>query len=72
MLNRTLNQLRIFVSRTGKSSFFQEWDFINVRNIGENQTLPYLRTVPAGDINKNRRINFHDIAILCKEWLTEE
>jgi hypothetical protein len=48
------------------------WDFINVWNIGENQTYPYLRTVLPSDINKDRITNFLDIAILCEEWLIEK
>ena len=49
-----------------------DWDFINVWNIGENQTYPYLRTVPVGDINKDRIVNFLDFAIIADQWLEEE
>ena len=47
------------------------WDFINVWNIGENQTYPYLRTVSASDINKDHITNFFDLGILCNQWLKE-
>ena len=47
------------------------WDFINVWNIGENQTYPYLRTVPAGDINKDRIVNFLDLCIVADQWMKE-
>jgi len=45
------------------------WDFINVWNIGENQTYPYLRTYLAGDINKDGIVNFLDFAITANKWL---
>ncbi|GAI16679.1 unnamed protein product, partial [marine sediment metagenome] len=48
------------------------WDFIDIWNIGENQTYPYLRTVPAGDINKDGIVNFLDVAILGQKWCEEE
>jgi len=40
-----------------------DWEFINIWGIGENQAYPYLRTVPAGDINKDRIVNFLDLCI---------
>jgi hypothetical protein len=52
-----------------QQSTFQDWDFINVWNIGENQTYPYLRTFLAGDINKDRITNFFDLNILCNQWM---
>ncbi len=55
-----------------QQSTFQGWDFINVWDIGENQTYPYLRTVPAGDINKDRIVNFLDLWIVAEEWMREE
>jgi hypothetical protein len=48
------------------------WDFINVWNIGENQTYPYLRTFLAGDINKDHITNLLDIRIISDQWLQEE
>ena len=48
------------------------WDFINVWNIGENQTYPYLRTVPAGDINKDETVNFLDLCIIAQQWCNEQ
>ncbi len=49
-----------------------EWDFINVWNIGENQTYPYIRTYSASDINKDRITNFGDLCIVAGEWMNEE
>ncbi|MCK4291649.1 MAG: hypothetical protein KAY65_00515 [Planctomycetes bacterium] len=63
---------------TGKStlemhqqSTFGNWDFINVWDIGEKQTYPYLRTVPAGDINKDKITNFLDLCIVGDQWMKE-
>jgi hypothetical protein len=47
------------------------WDFINVWNMGENQTYPYLRRYLAGDINKDGIVNFFDFAIEADQWLEE-
>ena len=58
--------------QTGSTFTNADWDFINVWNIGENQTYPYLRTVSPGDINKDHITNFFDIRILCDQWLEEE
>ncbi|MHC4632471.1 MAG: GLUG motif-containing protein [Planctomycetota bacterium] len=55
-----------------QQSTFENWDFINVWNIGKNQTYPYLRIVPAGDINKDGIVNFLDIAITANQWMEEE
>ncbi|MCK4292480.1 MAG: hypothetical protein KAY65_04740 [Planctomycetes bacterium] len=54
-----------------QQSTFQDWDFINVWNIGENQTYPYLRTVLAGDINKDAIVNFLDLCIVAEQWMNE-
>jgi len=51
---------------------FEGWDFINVWNIGQNQTYPYLRTVPAGDINKDETVNFLDLCIIAQHWCNEQ
>ncbi len=48
------------------------WDLINVWNIGENQTYPYIRTYSASDINKDRITNFGDLCIVAGEWMNEE
>jgi len=45
------------------------WDFIEIWNIGEKQTYPFLRQYPAGDINHDRRVDFPDLAILASHWL---
>ena len=59
-------------SQLHQQSTFTDWDFINVWNIGENQTYPYLRTVPAGDINKDRITNFLDLCIVAEQWMTDD
>ena len=55
-----------------QQSTFEGWDFINVWDIGQNQTYPYLRTVPAGDINKDETINFLDLCIIAQQWCDGE
>jgi hypothetical protein len=53
-----------------KSTFTDsDWDFINVWNIGENQTYPYLRTYLPSDINKDGIVNFLDVAITANQWM---
>ena len=49
-----------------------DWDFINVWNIGENQTYPYLRTVSPSDINKDHITNLFDLCIIADQWLKEQ
>jgi len=48
------------------------WDFVEVWGIGENQTYPFLRTHPTGDLNHDGIVNFIDVAILAGHWLEEE
>jgi len=45
------------------------WDFVEVWGIGENQTYPFLRSEPAGDLNYDRQVDFVDLAILAVHWL---
>jgi hypothetical protein len=45
------------------------WDFIDIWNIGENQTYPFLGIHSAGDINHDDIVNFYDLAILAEQWL---
>jgi hypothetical protein len=47
------------------------WDFVEVWDIGENQTYPFLRTGPAGDLNYDKKVDFNDLAILALHWLEE-
>jgi len=42
-----------------------------IEKTGENQTSPYLRTVPGSDINKDRTITLSDPAILSSLRLEE-
>jgi len=46
------------------------WDFIEVWDIGENQTYPFLRTYLAGDINHDGVVDFRDITHLAGHWLS--
>lgn len=45
------------------------WDFVEIWDIGENQTYPFLRTYLAGDINHDNIVNLIDLAILGRHWL---
>ena len=55
-----------------KEGTFTDWDFVEIWNIGENQTYPYLRTVPASDINKDHITNFLDVCIVAEQWMDEK
>ena len=48
------------------------WDMVNVWDIGENQTYPFLRTHLPSDINKDDETNFLDLAVLTDNWLGEK
>jgi hypothetical protein len=48
---------------------FINWDFVEIWNIGENQTYPYLRVYPAGDLNHDGQVNGLDFAIFADHWL---
>ncbi len=48
------------------------WDFIDIWDIGENQTYPFLRIYPTGDINHDDIVNFYDFAILADHWLQKK
>jgi hypothetical protein len=52
-----------------KESTFTNWDFVEIWNIGENQTYPYLRAYPTGDLNHNGIVNMADFAIFAEHWL---
>jgi hypothetical protein len=55
-----------------KSTFTDAgWDFIEIWGIGENQTYPYLRFGPGGDLNYDKKVNLIDVAILASHWLEE-
>ena len=55
-----------------QQSTFTDWDFINVWDIGENQTYPYLRKYLPANLNKDQKVDFLDIRILCEQWLQEQ
>jgi len=48
-----------------------DWDFVEVWDIGENQTYPYLRLGPSGDLNYDRKVDFGDLAVLASHWLRD-
>jgi hypothetical protein len=48
---------------------FTDWDFVEIWGIGENQTYPYLRLYPAGDLNHDGRVDLLDLAELASNWL---
>ncbi|MFA6187490.1 MAG: GLUG motif-containing protein [Phycisphaerae bacterium] len=50
---------------------FYKWDFINVWNIGEGQTFPFLRKYNIGDLNYDRRVNMFDFAVFAENWMEE-
>jgi hypothetical protein len=45
------------------------WDFVEVWDIGEGQTYPFLRVHPAGDMNHDGLVDWRDLAILAGHWL---
>jgi hypothetical protein len=45
------------------------WDFVDVWNIGENQTYPFLRKHSPGDLNHDGVVDWRDFAILASRWL---
>ncbi|MHC4332449.1 MAG: hypothetical protein ACYSUP_04760 [Planctomycetota bacterium] len=45
------------------------WDFVEVWDIGEHQTYPFLRVHPAGDMNHDGIVDWRDFAILAGHWL---
>ena len=51
---------------------FTNWDFVEIWNIGENQTYPYLRFYSVADLNHDGCVDFIDVAILGKHWLEYE
>ena len=55
-----------------QQSTLTDWDLINVWNIGESQTYPYLRTHSASDLNKDRTVNLIDLSILTEQWMRGE
>ncbi len=48
-----------------------DWDMINIWDIGENQTYPFLRKHLPSDINKDGKTDFYDLAVLAEHWLEE-
>ena len=55
-----------------KSTFTDAgWDFVEIWDMGENQTYPFLLTEPAGDSSHDGKVNLIDLAILASHWLEE-
>jgi hypothetical protein len=55
-----------------ETTFFSAgWDFVEVWDIGESQTYPFLRRYSAGDLNHSGLVDWRDFAILAGHWLEE-
>ncbi len=65
----TENLLPLNTDEMKTQASYTNWDFINIWNIGENQTYPFLRQYKAGDLNHDGIVNFTDFAILADDWL---
>ena len=52
-----------------QQSTFEGWDFINVWDIGEGQTYPFLRTYSAADLNKDGIVNLLDLCVIAERWM---
>jgi hypothetical protein len=50
-------------------STFTSWDFTNIWDIAENQTYPFLRAHPVGDLHYDGRVDLLDLAVLGEHWL---
>jgi hypothetical protein len=48
---------------------FADWDFANAWDIAENQTYPFLRLHPVGDLDYDGRVDLLDLAVLAEHWL---
>ena len=55
--------------QTSTSFVTAGWDFAEIWGIGEQQTYPFLRKHPAGELNLDGRVDFRDLAILVRHWL---
>ncbi|MHC4738737.1 MAG: hypothetical protein ACYS9Y_07515, partial [Planctomycetota bacterium] len=47
------------------------WDFVEVWDIVERQTYPFLALSPKGDLDYSGYVDFLDFAILSLHWLEE-
>ena len=66
------NTIQIYGKTTAQmrqKATFVNWDFVEIWGIGENQTYPYLRVYPAGDLNHDGRVDMLDFAIFANHWL---
>ena len=68
------NVLGLTTAQMQQRSTFTDagWDMVNVWDIGENQTYPFLRTHLPSDINEDEETDFLDLAILAVHWLEEK
>jgi hypothetical protein len=58
-------------SQMKQQETFINWDFINVWDIGENQTYPFLRKYNISDLNHDKAVNMFDFAIFAENWLSD-
>ena len=61
---KTMVQMRTLLIFTSTG-----WDFVEIWDIVENQTYPYLRTELTGDLNHDKKVDFVDFAIFAENWL---
>ena len=53
-----------------KSTFAEAgWDFLEIWNIAQAQTYPFLRQNPIGDLNHTGCVDIFDFAIFASHWL---
>ncbi|MHC4905152.1 MAG: thrombospondin type 3 repeat-containing protein [Planctomycetota bacterium] len=45
------------------------WDFVDSWGMGENQTMPFLRTAAAGDLDEDGFVTLKDLAGFVADWL---
>jgi hypothetical protein len=50
-------------------TIFANWDFVEVWGMANNQTYPFLRWQPVGDLNYDYHVDLLDLAVLAEHWL---
>ncbi len=65
------NSYGLPTSQLQQQSTFEGWDFINVWDIGEGQTYPWLRQHSPGDLKKDNITNFLDLCIVAEQWMRQ-
>ncbi len=52
-----------------RKATFANWDFVEVWDIAESQTYPFLRRHSTADLNYDGCVDLHDFAIFASHWL---